>query len=309
MKNKRKALITGGTGFVGSHLTYRLVKDGWDVHVITRSKSKLFLFEEVKNKITVHVHDGSMDGMLKIVENSKPSIVFHLASLFLAQHKPNDIGELISSNITFGTQLLEAMVHHNVDKLVNTGTSWQHYHNDQYNPACLYAATKQAFESIITYYLESSPLQVITLKLYDTYGPNDNREKLFSLLRKVEQEKETLRMSPGQQLIDLVYIDDVVEAFRLSAKRLEEGKVDKNYEEFAVSSGRPIQLKHLVEIYTRTMKKSLKINWGGRPYRQREVMLPWNKGKRLPGWSPKIRIEEGIRKMEKVNTENQHGGD
>ena len=69
----------------------------------------------------------------------------------------------MSSNITFGTQLVEAMVANGCYQFVNTGTSWQHYENDEYNPVNLYAATKQAFEDILRYYVETSALRVITL--------------------------------------------------------------------------------------------------------------------------------------------------
>ena len=225
----------------------------------------------------------------------------NLASLFLAQHKPADITPLVGSNVLFGAQLVEAMAAHGVTRLVNTGTSWQHFENSSYSPVNLYAATKQAFEAILHYYVETVRLRVISLKLFDTYGPADPRPKLFALLRNVAREQTPLAMSPGEQLIDLVYIDDAIDAFIVAGERLLAGKVN-DQESYAVSSGRQVRLKDLVEIYGGIVGKKLPIAWGGRPYREREVMVPWNRGEALPGWHPRVALEEGIALMEGAST-------
>lgn len=300
------ALVTGATGFVGSHLVRRLIKDGWKTHIITRSSSNLSLLKDVCSKIIVHQHDGTTNSMINIAKQSEPEIVFYLASLFLAQHTSKDIEQLVQSNILFGVQLVEAMTSQGATKLINTGTSWQHYENEDYNPVCLYAATKQAFEDMLKFYVEASKLKVITLKLFDTYGPDDPRPKLFTLLRKVAEEQTELAMSPGEQLIDLVYVDDVVEAYLLAARRLMDNKVS-GMEEYAISSGNPISLKNLVAVYGRIVKKQMPINWGGRPYRTREVVVPWNIGQRLPDWKPKVGLIEGIKRMEKIDEAAQTG--
>jgi len=297
--DNRIALVTGATGFVGSHLVRRLIKEGWETHIITRSSSNLTQLEDIAGKVIVHQHDGTTSSMINIVKDVEPEIVFHLASLFLAQHTSEDIERLVQSNLLFGTQLAEAMTLQGVTKLINTGTSWQHYENEDYNPVCLYAATKQAFEDMLKFYVEASELKVITLKLFDTYGPDDPRPKIFTLLRKVAEERTELAMSPGEQLIDLVYIDDVVEGYLLAAKRLMDNKVS-SMEEYAISSGNPISLKDLIAVYGRAIGKLLPIKWGGRTYRFREVMVPWNKGERLSGWKPRIGLAEGIKRMERL---------
>jgi nucleoside-diphosphate-sugar epimerase len=297
-----RALITGATGFVGSRLVHRLVREGCDVHVIVRPASKLDQLDDVKDDIQIHVHDGDTEKLQNIVSVANPDTVFHLASLFLAQHQPKDIVPLIQSNLQFGTQLVEALVQNGVYCLVNTGTSWQHYENREYSPVCLYAATKQAFEALLQFYLETTPLKTITLKLFDTYGPDDPRPKLFQLLKTVSDRQEPLAMSPGEQLIDLVYIDDVIEAYQVAAERLRAG-LTRTHECYAVSSGQPISLKELVCVYEQVTGKKLPIQWGGRPYRPREVMVPWNKGRLLPGWSVKIGLEEGIRKVGLLTSE------
>jgi nucleoside-diphosphate-sugar epimerase len=291
-----RVLVTGATGFVGSHLCRRLISDGFEVHAIVRTGSDLTQLEGSRSHLSVHPHDGSMANMLGIMSACKPEIVFHLASLFISQHDSDDVEDLINSNITFGTQLAEAMAVNRIPYLVNTGTAWQHYEDKNYNPVCLYAATKQAFEALMQFYIEASCLRLITLKLFDTYGPFDLRPKLFSILRNVKGQESPLLMSPGEQLLDLVYIDDVVDAFCIAGQRLKSDKVN-GVEDYAVSSGKVRPLKEVVQLYAKVSGKKLKIHWGGRTYRSREVMVPWKSGTPLPGWRPKIPLEKGIQMM------------
>lgn len=290
-----KALLTGGTGFVGFNLARRLILDGWQVHIITKTNSNPDQIKDIADQVTLHVHDGSTEVMCAIIAKAQPDVVFHLASLFLSEHTATDITMLVQSNILFGTQLLEAMATHGVTRIVNTGTSWQHYDSKPYSPVNLYAASKQAFEDILQYYVEAKRIQTITLKLFDTYGPKDPRPKLFHLLEKIAREGTTLAMSPGEQMIDLVYIDDVVQAFVVAAERLLAGNVHE-HERYGVSSGSPIQLKELVRLYGCAIDEQLPIKWGGRPYREREVMITCNTLPMLPGWSPSISLSDGIRK-------------
>lgn len=297
----KTALITGATGFAGSHLANRLFHDEWDVHVIIRPTSSLDSLQKILQGITVHCHDGTTNQMISIMKKVKPDVVFHLASLVLSQHEIKDTEPMIQSNILFGTQLVEAMIATGIYSLINTGTSWQHFQNQPYNPVCLYAATKQAFETILTYYMEVSPLNIIILKLFDTYGSNDPRRKLIPLLQEAAKKRQTLSMSQGEQLIDLVHIDDVCNAYVMAAERLINNDTFGQWEEYAVSSGNPLLLKDIVRTYETVTGKELSIKWGERPYRMREVMIPWNQGSKLPGWEPKIQLEEGIKNLKVSN--------
>ncbi len=295
-----RVLITGGVGFVGSHLTRRCLHEDWQVGVTYLPQEDLSQIGDVKTRISAFPVNGTTEDVLSIVERFQPDLIFHLASVFLVRHSSEQIMNLINSNITFGTQILEAMARFNVQYFINTGTSWQHYLGDNYNPVNLYAATKQAFDDILEYYVQANRIRAITLKIFDTYGPADHRPKLFNILTRAANEGSRLDMSLGEQLIDMVYIDDVVSAFLVAAKRLFNGKVT-HHDHYAVSSGNPIPLRELVEIYQHVTRQKLNIVWGGRPYREREVMVPWKCGKRLPGWRPKIRLEQGILNLSEEN--------
>lgn len=290
-----KALLTGATGFIGRHLVRRLASEGHEVHAVLRA-GRPRAERTIGQRVIAHVHDGTTGGLIEIMEAARPDVVIHLASRFVAEHRPDDIEELVSSNLLFATQLVEAMAIHQIRSFINTGTSWQHYRDEVYNPVCLYAATKQAFEAVLRHYVESCGLRALTLKLFDTYGPGDRRGKLFSLLGQAARTGEPLEMSPGEQLLDLVYIDDVVDAFLLAADCLAEtsGPAGQTY---AVGSGRPVSLREVVRSYCEIAGVGLDVRWGSRPYRAREVMIPWSQGTPVPGWTAKISLREGIRRM------------
>ena len=291
-----RVLVTGATGFVGGHLVKRLLKERHEVHVLVRPTTDLALFGDDLDRIVSHRHHGTTEGMVELVRNAQPDAVMHLASLFLGEHQSTNVDDLIASNVLLSTQLAEAMAVNEVQLLINVGTSWQHYEDGRYNPVNLYAATKQAYRSILRYYIEAANLKVINLELFDTYGPNDQRGKLFALLDRLRTSGDTLAMSPGDQQLDPVYIDDVSEAF-IAALKLLRSDVVQDEATYSVRSQNPIKLKDLVKTYEDATSSTLNIEWGGRPYRDREVMVPWSRGETLPGWSSTVTLQEGIKRI------------
>jgi nucleoside-diphosphate-sugar epimerase len=291
---KRRALVTGASGFVGSQLARRLVEEGWEVHVLLRPGSSLDVLAPVIDAVTVHRFGGATTELVEIVRTAAPDAVFHLAAVFLAQHRPEEIETLIEANILFPTQLLEAMAANGVRLLVNTGTAWQHFENRDYDPVNLYAATKQAFEALLAYYVNALGFSVATLALFDTYGPHDPRPKLMSALWKAAASGQPLSMSGGEQLIDMVYIDDVVDAYLTTECALRDaGPVQRHY---GVSSGAPLTLKELVAAFEAALGVQIQVGWGERPYRPRETMQAWTRFDAPPGWQPRMQIKEGLRR-------------
>lgn len=292
----RCALVTGATGYIGSHLVGGLLDAGWQVHVIARQTSSLHLLEAYLGRITVHRHDASMEGMSNIVAKAKPDVTYHLAAMASSEHRMGDIEQMLGANVLFSTQLIEAMFRHGVKHLVNTETFWQHRTGaDEYVPVCLYAATKQAFHDILLYYIEAGHLNALSLILYDTYGADDPRKKLFSFLKQAIQDRGQIDMTLGEQIIDITHIDDVVAAYlRAGDMLLSEscGRLDA----YAVTSGQRMTLRQLIELIEHEIDVQIHVNWGGKPYRKNEVMNPWL-GNPLPGWRATIELTDGIREV------------
>ena len=117
-------------------------------------------------------------------------------------------------------------------------------------------------------------------------------DMLFKLFKDYSESGEVLKMSPGEQKIDLIYITDIIAGFTRLAELLDSDT--ELADEYVLTSGRQIPLKELANLFCKVSERKLNIEWGGRPYRDREVMVPW-KGIPVPGWKAKIDAEKGIR--------------
>lgn len=285
------ALVTGATGFLGGALARSLRARGWAVSALVRRPGGAADRLEADG-VRVLRTDGRSEDVRRAVEEVGPDVVFHLASLFLAQHRPEDVEGLVQANVLLGTQLLDALAGSG-GVFVNAGTSWQHDEDGAVRPVNLYAATKEAFEAVLRHFVDAAGVRATSLLIFDTYGPGDERPKLLRLLRRALREGQHLDMSPGEQRLDLVHVDDVVAAFVVAAERHLDGRAEP-YERFAVSSGEAWRLRDLVALVEEVSGGRLDIRWGGRPYRPREVMRPWTNGPVLPGWAPRVPLREGL---------------
>jgi nucleoside-diphosphate-sugar epimerase len=290
------ALVTGATGFVGSHLCSALLRLGWKVDCIVRPTSSGSLALASDAHFASYEYAGKPGEIAAIVERSKPDIVFHLASYAVGSHSCDDVPKIISANISLGVELVDAMTTHEIKFLVNTGTFWQHFGGSAYSPVSLYAASKQAFEDLLQYYVELEGLQVVTLKLFDTYGPNDQRNKILNLIKNASMNSIPLEMSAGDQLIDLVHVDDVVAAYLCAARRLLGGQTT-GHEKYGIASGMPLSLKQLVKLYNEVANRPVDVKWGALPYRVREPFALWQDFCALPGWMPQVSLSEGLRQF------------
>ena len=293
------ALITGGTGFIGQNLAHRLAAPGCSVHVLVRPESDRSLFAEQQN-IFCQTYDGTVDSMIEAVTESKPDVVFHLATRYHAHHTPDQLGEMIQANITLGIHMLEAMAVAKVNLLINAGSAWQSYRDQDYCPVNLYAAMKQALEDLIVFYVDVHGLRAITLRIFDTYGPNDPRRKLIPLLIKTLRDGSPLDMSTGEQKLDLLHIEDVLNAF-LQAASFARETTRAHHDVFSLASGERHTVKEIVALLAKLSDTEMKVSWGAVPNRERDVFEPWTKGKQLPGWSPTVSLEDGLRCLLDLN--------
>jgi nucleoside-diphosphate-sugar epimerase len=288
-----KALVTGATGFVGSRLARHLADQGYAVSILARQTSNFDQLNDLRDRIDVHLVDNTGKSVRQAVAAARPDVVFHVATYYVFDHRPEDIDKLVEANITFPLHLVDAMAAEGIGLLVNTGSAWQHFNDAAYDPVCLHSATKQAFQALLAYFVSAGTIRCATLLLNDTYGPRDPRRKIFALVHDHAGKSTSLPMSGGQQLIELVHIDDIVRAFRMAGELLRDDDSLRNVE-FNVATGHPLPLRSIVETFIRVAGLDVAIDWGARPYRGREVMVPWRTGRPVPGWSPQVPLEEGL---------------
>lgn len=289
-------LVTGATGFIGSHLCRRLRDEDHCIHVLLRHEEQI----SIMRAFGYHpfLFDGDCTSLAGYMEAENIDGIIHLASLFLSEHKPEDIDSLIASNILLGTKVLETASTTGIRWFLNTGTFWQHYQNEIFNPVNLYAATKEAFEVIARYYTETSNILFTTIKLNDTFGPGDTRSKIFTLWQKAIFTGEEILMSPGEQIMDISYIDDVIDAylFLIQALSVDENK-KLNNKSFAIYSNSRMTLKEAALLFEKTTGKRISVKWGARPYKQREVMEPQMRIPIVPGHKNRVGLVSGLRSL------------
>lgn len=159
-----KILITGATGFVGKHLV-KYLKDKHKLYILVRSDSD-YSSLCVKQAFTFV---DNIDQLAEYLCHEKIDGIIHLASLYVVEHKSEQLKDLMLANIYLGTAILEACKKASVKWFLNTGTIWQNYDvpdkSDEYNPVNLYAASKQAFITMAKYYIETSHIRFLYIEI------------------------------------------------------------------------------------------------------------------------------------------------
>ena len=281
-----KFVVTGSTGFIGRSLVMELIGLGHEVVTPLRKSSAASAHP---SSIVVDVAD--FDGMVEHFTGS--SGVFHLATMFRGNHLPAEIQPMVESNVTFLALVCEATCRAGVPAFVYTESASQHVEGVDYSPSSLYAATKQAGTDVVRYYARRD-LRTCCLTLFDTLGPGDTRGKLLSLLEQTAAEGGVLQMSPGGQLVDYLFVTDVVAGLMVAMNKTISGNMENPY--FArLSSMAPVPLRHFVEMVEDSIGSPINVDWGAREYREGEMFEAWDWPPVLDGWAPKVSLEAGIR--------------
>jgi CDP-paratose synthetase len=288
-------LLTGMTGFIGRNLSNKLIVDGHKLCAIVRSSTNI---QYINKNIDIYVFgDNSHKKLHEFIVHNKVDGVVHLATYFLPDHTYEKIQNMVEANITFPLKVLDVVVKTDIKWFINTGTVWQNYNgSDEYLPTNLYSATKQAFDDMLSYYNQISDCKFTTLKICDTFGRNDKRKKIMNLLKDLQAGNTTeFEMSPGDQLIDILYINDVISGYIKLIEHIGNSEKSKIKKEYLLSSGELIKLRDIVLEYEKIANVKLPIKWGGKPYRDREIMKPWVAGYTVPCWERHHNLSEGIK--------------
>ena len=290
-----RIIITGSTGFIGSAF-FKKFKSKYDFYFILNKNLKKNYNKKKSFKYNNNIHE-----LKKFFIKVKPDAVIHFASCFKAEHDINNIDNILNTNIIFATHLLECMTHSGCKKFINAGTIWQNYRTKKYNPVCLYAASKQAFQDIEKYYFEVMNISFINLKIYDTYGPSDFRGKIVQFLLNQNNSKKIIKMGNSDQILNLVHIDDIINAFNIAIKKIHRSK-NPIFKTYSLPGNKKIKLFDLVKLIKKLFKKDLNIKWNALPKRKREILKNNSNIKSLPGWRAKIFLENGLNKMKNEST-------
>lgn len=264
MITNKRVLVTGGTGSIGKHLVKELAKYN-QVYCIVRNTSNIEQIKTLEN-ITIIYLNEDYSSLYTLLYGLEIDITFHLASMITVECNINDIDHLIQSNITFPTILFEILLQFGYKNIINIST-YAEYHQEIYSPTSLYAATKKAFEDIIQYYIYAHKFSVISVHLYHVFGKDC--KSFVQLLDEAARSQSKIKLSPGLQTLDLVYIDDVLSAFLQLGHQLVTSQTNQD-KHYGVYTKHPLQLSEIVSTYEEINQIKLNISWGGKEYRKME---------------------------------------
>lgn len=285
-----RIVITGSTGFVGRHLVPELLSLGHSVMEITiEPEVSEILFGE---KTLKYVITDDQESFKNALAEFNPEITIHLASYLTSEDDYYTLQKLLNTNIVFFCRLLDALRSTNMKLFVNTGTFAEYYKGDGvFDPAYLYSSTKTASRSFLDYYSKVYKFKQITVVPYTIYGGNYPQKKIIDIIFDSVKSSVPVDLSPGEQVLDFIHIKDVVGLY-LGILKEQHNLPDKA--NFQLGTGIGTTLQQLALMIESLTGSKTNINWGGRPYRQSDVMYAVADISDIVFWKPSITLEKGI---------------
>jgi UDP-glucose 4-epimerase len=308
MNLKRKnVLVTGGAGFIASHLVDLLVEKGAKVTVIDNLKDgKSENLEQSKDKIRfkkVDVRD--YDGLQEVIKERKIEIIFHFAANANVPYSVEDPTYDFETNAGGTFNILKSSVDNNVKKVIYASSAAVYGEpaytpideNHPLNPISPYGASKLAGEKLGFAYYHTYGIPFVSMRIFNTYGPRQRRYVMFDFLKKLKENSEKLEvLGTGEQIRDYCYVTDTVNAFILAAEN--ENAVD---EAFNIAGGNPISIKELAELMVRILRLegNTEIYYTGKSWKGDIIKLVADVSKitEMVEFKPKIGLREGISKL------------
>jgi len=301
---EKKVLVTGASGFIGSHLVRRLLKEGAEVHIFIRKGSSHFrIYDIIPDLIVWEGNLEDWNSTYSCIKNSKPQIIFHLASFRNVERNFELINHMIDTNIKGTVNLIKAVIDEKItlECFINTGTCEEYgnahtpFHEDQREtPVSPYSASKVATTHLCQMVFKTMELPTITLRPFLTYGPYQDTDMFIPSLIYHCLNGKDFPMTEGTQTREFNYIDDVVDAYLFAAAS--RGAVG---EIINIGNGVEYRIKDVAEKIVNMMDNPIRLLIGALPKRLGETshfFCSNEKAKELLGWSPKVGLDEGLEK-------------
>lgn len=309
--NGKKVLVTGATGFIGSHLTKKLIDSGANVRALSHYSANPSL-HNLEYLLTsdlerVEVVRGDIQDPFFVMEAVKDcEIVFHLAALIAIPYSYIAPHSYVSTNVHGTLNVLEAVRRTGVSRLIHTSTS-ECYGTAIYTPIdekhplqgqSPYSASKIGADKMVESYYRSFNVPVVTLRPFNTYGPRQSaRAVIPTILMQLLSQSEVVELGNIHTQRDLTYVDDTVDAFiRAAIVPSIEG------ETIHFGSGKAISIEELAlecikmtnsnaVVKTKDLRK--------RPEKSEVELLlcDASKAKCLLGWQPTVNLREGLTRV------------
>ncbi|MCM8804162.1 MAG: NAD-dependent epimerase/dehydratase family protein [Candidatus Omnitrophica bacterium] len=297
-----KILVTGGCGFIGSHTVDRLIEEKNQVIVID-NLSTGFIENLNKKAIFYNVDIQEKEKLSDIFKNYSFDYVFHFAGQINVRKGEKDPIFDINVNVIGIVNLLEELKKNPPKKIIFSSTGGVMYgltdifptpESVEPFPICIYGISKLTCEKLLYAYSKNYGINFVSLRYGNVYGPRQNylsEAGVISIfISRVIEGKECIIFGDGEQTRDFIYIEDVVDANILFMENDINGI-------FNIGTGIETSVNRVFDIINENIGKDCK-----KVYRKakkgelKRSCISIEKVKRYTGWSPKYKIEEGIKK-------------
>lgn len=284
----KKILLTGVTGFLGSHLAKALVKAGFEVIALKRKLSSLRRVESIAEEILfIDIESLNYESLFR--DFGQIDVIIHTATCYGRNNQ--SVSEIHSANTEFPLRLLDGGSRHGVKLFLNTDTILDKYLN-------LYAMSKNQLLQWGRFFAKEGNIRFGNIRLEHFYGPDDDPTKFTAyVISGCLNNIPELKLTKGEQRRDFIHVDDVVSAYMILLEKM--GYSNCPFFEFDVGSGQSISIRNFVEIAHRLTESETRLAFGAIPYREGEVMHSEANITPLTslGWKCKNNVEMGLRKV------------
>jgi nucleoside-diphosphate-sugar epimerase len=302
----RPVLVTGATGFIGSHLARRLLADGAAVHVLVRSGAPMTRIDDIAGQLTIWPGDvtdaGSVDAC---IGSARPSCVFHLAGDTSTRHVDADLDAVLRSaavNLMGTLHVLRSAARAGVGRVVRAGGLEEYGEGplpfdeaQRERPISPYSASQVAAAHYAQMLAYHTPLEVVTLRPALVYGPGQAGTFFIpSLITHALEGRPFTRTGAGGEARDLLYIDDVVDGFLRAATAPDAaGRV------INLGTGSEYLMTDVAEMIVRLAGTAIPIHLDERQRRRVDLLhlrCRTEQARALLGWTPRVELEDGLRR-------------
>lgn len=288
-----KILLTGATGYLGSHLVNGFVEDGHDVTILLRRVSNTSRIAALLGHLRCYeIEAGGTEALFKEVRNL--DIVVHAATSYGRNGEtPLVVAE---ANTLFPLRILDLACANGVETFVNTDSF---YVNEiTYDFLANYALSKRQFAEWGHRYAEAKRLRFLNVRLEHSFGPGDDESKFVNwIVRECIADTETIELTEGLQQRDFIFIDDVVSAFKVLVTNA--GSLNAGWMALGLGTGHAVTVRHFVELVHRLSSSKARLLFGAKPSRRGEIMRSCADNSLLSemGWSPVFDLETAVRTL------------
>lgn len=297
-----KILVTGGAGFIGSHLVKALVNEGHEVIVTDILLRGNKLDNEIFKKIEFHSKDvRNLDDMIQLSKGC--TLIIHFAAVLGVDVVADNPVETMDTEVIGTRNICEAALKNGIDRIMYASTSGVYGHsaidqtvteNISVDPRTSYAIAKRYNEIYLAALNQEKGLKSTSLRFFNIYGPNqDNRMVIPRFIEQAQNGEELTVFGTGEQTRDFTYVDDAVKSCMLLMKSI------KGAEIFNIANEIEINIKDLASKIIEITNSSSKLKFLDAPSKRYdyEVGRRWGSSKKLQekvGYKPETSLELGI---------------